>query len=157
EQLGRLFQAFSQADASTTRRYGGTGLGLAITKHFCEMLGGRIVAESTPGLGSTFTITLPLTAPPVSAPVAAVEPIAASPESADRRALVMVVDDDPNSRHLLANIVRREGYRVVEAADGEAALALARDRHPDIITLDVLMPRLDGWAVLAALKSDVEL
>jgi CheY-like chemotaxis protein len=157
EQLGRLFQAFSQADASTTRRYGGTGLGLAITKHFCEMLGGRIVAASTPGLGSTFTITLPLTAPPVTAPVAAVEPIAASPESADRRALVMVVDDDPNSRHLLANIVRREGYRVVEAADGEAALALARDRRPDIITLDVLMPRLDGWAVLAALKSDVEL
>ena len=156
EQLGRLFQAFSQADASTTRRYGGTGLGLAITKHFCEMLGGRIAVDSTPGKGSTFTVALPLTAAP--AEVSKTEPIrAALPESEDERAVVMVVDDDQNSRHLLASIVRREGYRVMEATDGEAALALARENRPDIITLDVLMPRLDGWAVLAALKSDVEL
>jgi CheY-like chemotaxis protein len=68
-----------------------------------------------------------------------------------------VVDDDPHSRELLTAIVRREGYRVIEASDGEAALLLAREHHPDIITLDVLMPRLDGWAVLAALKSDVAL
>ena len=72
-------------------------------------------------------------------------------------ALVMVVDDDPNSRALLAATVRREGYRVIEADDGAAALASAREYRPDIITLDVLMPRLDGWAVLAALKSDDEL
>jgi signal transduction histidine kinase/CheY-like chemotaxis protein len=155
EQLSRLFQAFSQADASTTRRYGGTGLGLAITKHFCEMLGGHIAVESTPGAGSTFTIMLPA----VPAPDAAPEPAAATPLPAaeDHRALIMVVDDDPPSRNLLAATVRREGYRVIEAVDGEAALALAREYRPDIITLDVLMPRLDGWAVLAALKSDVEL
>jgi signal transduction histidine kinase/CheY-like chemotaxis protein len=157
EQLGRLFQAFSQADASTTRRYGGTGLGLAITKHFCEMLGGRITVESEPGRGSTFTITLPTqAAPEAQAPpelVAAIPPVTAG----DHRALVMVVDDDPPSRELLTAIVRREGYRVIEAADGEAALSLAREHRPDIITLDVLMPRLDGWAVLAALKSDVGL
>jgi len=78
------------------------------------------------------------------------------PDSADA-GLVMVVDDDPNSRDLLAATVRREGYRVIEADDGEVAISLARQHRPDIITLDVLMPRLDGWAVLAALKSDVEL
>ncbi len=158
EQLGRLFQAFSQADASTTRRYGGTGLGLAISKHFCEMLGGHIDVESTPGSGSTFTITLPIQrertraveATPSAGPVRVVS------GEADM-ALVMVVDDDPNSRALLAATVRREGYRVIEADDGEAALASAREYRPDIITLDVLMPRLDGWAVLAALKSDDEL
>jgi CheY-like chemotaxis protein len=157
EQLGRLFQAFSQADASTTRRYGGTGLGLAITKHFCEMLGGRIAVESVPGAGSTFTITLPAQAAPEA--VTGPELVAATPlvTPGDHRALVMVVDDDPASRELLTAIVRREGYRVIEASDGEVALSLAREHRPDIITLDVLMPRLDGWAVLAALKSDVGL
>jgi signal transduction histidine kinase/DNA-binding response OmpR family regulator len=157
EQIGRLFQAFSQADASTTRRYGGTGLGLAITKHFCEMLGGRIAVESAPGAGSTFTITLPAQVAPEA--VAGPELVAATPlvTAGDHRALVMVVDDDPHSRELLTAIVRREGYRVIEASDGEVALSLAREHRPDIITLDVLMPRLDGWAVLAALKSDVGL
>ena len=150
EQQGRLFQAFSQADASTTRQYGGTGLGLAISKHFCEMLGGRIAVESTPGQGSTFTITLPNRGR--AAPAAA-----AIPEGAEHAALVMVVDDDPNARDLLATTVRREGYRVIEATDGESALALAREWHPDVITLDVLMPRMDGWAVLTALKSDLDL
>jgi CheY-like chemotaxis protein/anti-sigma regulatory factor (Ser/Thr protein kinase) len=149
EQLGRLFQAFSQADVSTTRQYGGTGLGLAITKHFCEMLGGRIAVESAPGQGSTFTITLPdrRQAPPD----------AVLPEGAEHAPLVLIVDDDPNARDLLATTVRREGYRVIEATEGETALALAREWHPDIVTLDVLMPRMDGWAVLTALKSDTEL
>ncbi|HYZ40064.1 MAG TPA: response regulator, partial [Stellaceae bacterium] len=150
EQQGRLFQAFSQADPSTTRQYGGTGLGLAITKHFCEMLGGSIAVESTPGRGSTFTITLPdrdRTAPVV----------AALPEGAENAPLVMIVDDDPNSRDLLAATVRREGYRVIEATDGETALALAREWQPDAVTLDVLMPRMDGWAVLTAFKSDPKL
>src|SRR5204863_3096184 len=148
EQIGRLFQAFSQADASTTRRYGGTGLGLAITKHFCEMLGGRIAVESAPGAGSTFTITLPAQLAPEA--VAGPQLVAATPlvTVGDHRALVMVVDDDPHSRELLTAIVRREGYRVIEASDGEVALSLAREHRPDIITLDVLMPRLDGWAVL---------
>jgi len=150
EQQSRLFQAFSQADASTTRQYGGTGLGLAITKHFCEMLGGRIAVESTPEQGSTFTITLPDRGHAVVA-------AAMIPEGAEHAALVMVVDDDSNARDLLAATVRREGYRVIEATDGEAALALAREWHPDIVTLDVLMPRMDGWAVLTALKSDPEL
>jgi signal transduction histidine kinase/CheY-like chemotaxis protein len=154
EQQGRLFQAFSQADVSTTRQYGGTGLGLAITKHFCEMLGGSIAVESTPGQGSTFTITLPDRgrAAPISVLAAAPTPI-----GAEHDALVMVVDDDQNSRDLLTATVLREGYRVIEAADGEMALALARQWRPDVITLDVLMPRMDGWAVMTALKSDPEL
>jgi signal transduction histidine kinase/DNA-binding response OmpR family regulator len=150
EQQGRLFQAFSQADASTTRRYGGTGLGLAITKHFCEMLGGSISVESTQGQGSTFTITLPDRDRVVSDPVA-------RPEGAEYAPLVMIVDDDPNARDLLAATVRREGYRVIEATDGETALAIARQWRPDAVTLDVLMPRMDGWAVLTAFKSDPEL
>src|SRR6516165_9016092 len=150
EQQGRLFQAFSQADSSTTRQYGGTGLGLAITKHFCEMLGGNITVESSPGHGSTFTITLPEPSRPMPA-------AAAIPEGAEHAALVMIVDDDPNARDLLAATVRREGYRVIEATDGEAALALAREWRPDVITLDVLMPRMDGWSVLTALKSDPDL
>jgi signal transduction histidine kinase/CheY-like chemotaxis protein len=150
EQQGRLFQAFSQADASTTRQYGGTGLGLSITKSFCEMLDGNIAVASTPGQCSTFTITLPdrgrvaLAATPL-------------PEGAEYAPLVMIVDDDPNARDLLATTVRREGYRVIEATDGATALTLAHERHPDIITLDVLMPRMDGWAVLTALKSDLDL
>jgi signal transduction histidine kinase/CheY-like chemotaxis protein len=149
EQQSRLFQAFSQADVSTTRQYGGTGLGLAITKHFCEMLGGRVAVASTPGRGSTFTITLPNRGRAALA--------AATPEGYEHAPLVMIVDDDPNARDLLAATVRREGYRVIEATDGETALALAREWHPDVVTLDVLMPRLDGWAVLTAIKSDPEL
>jgi signal transduction histidine kinase/DNA-binding response OmpR family regulator len=150
EQQGRLFQAFSQADSSTSRQYGGTGLGLAITKRFCELLGGNIAAESTPGHGSTFTITLPNRS--------RVAPAATTlPDGAEHAPLVMIVDDDPNARDLLGTTVRREGYRVIEATDGDTALALAREWHPDVITLDVLMPRMDGWAVLTAFKSDPEL
>jgi signal transduction histidine kinase/CheY-like chemotaxis protein len=150
EQQSRLFQAFSQAELSTTRQYGGTGLGLAITKHFCDMLGGNIIVESTRGQGSTFTITLPSRGHALAA-------AAVIPEGAENAPLVMVVDDDPNARDLLAAAVRREGYRVIEATDGETALVLAREWRPDAVTLDVLMPRMDGWAVLTAFKSDVEL
>jgi signal transduction histidine kinase/CheY-like chemotaxis protein len=156
EQLSRLFQAFSQADASTTRRYGGTGLGLAITKRFCEMLGGRITVESTPGEGSTFTIVLPMEQMSVVEAV----PAQAAPQIAPTAAeapLVMIVDDDAHARDLLAQALRKEGYRLLEATDGEAALKLAREHRPDLITLDVLMPRVDGWAVLTSLKSDPDL
>ena len=153
EQLGRLFQAFSQADASTTKRFGGTGLGLAITKHFCTMLGGDVTVESTPGTGSTFTIRLP----DQEAAPAAVESPAPTPLAADGRATVLVVDDDASVRSLLAKTLEKEGYRVISAGNGVEALALAREHRPQAITLDVLMPQMDGWSALKGLKADAEL
>jgi adenylate cyclase len=149
EQLGRLFQAFSQADASTTKRFGGTGLGLAITKHFCTMLGGNVTVESTPGTGSTFTMWLPdqtITPAVVEAPAAA-----------DGRATVLVVDDDASVRGLLARTLENEGYRIIAAGNGVAALALAREHRPQAITLDVMMPQMDGWGTLRELKADAGL
>jgi PAS domain S-box-containing protein len=151
EQLGRLFQAFSQSDASTAQRFGGTGLGLAITKHFCAMLGGDVTVESTPGTGSTFFITLP----DQSVAPAAVESL--TPTAGDGRATVLVVDDDPQVLNLLAKTLEKEGYRVLLAGNGVQALALAREHRPQAITLDVLMPQMDGWRALKELKADAEL
>jgi signal transduction histidine kinase/DNA-binding response OmpR family regulator len=153
EQLGQLFEAFSQTYASTTRRFGGTGLGLAITKHFCTMLGGNVTVESTPGTGSTFTITLP----DYGVVPAAAESPAPAVETADGRATVLVVDDDPMVCNLLAKTLGKEGYRVISARNGIEALALAREHRPQAITLDVLMPQMDGWAALKELKADVQL
>jgi signal transduction histidine kinase/CheY-like chemotaxis protein/HAMP domain-containing protein len=152
EQLGRLFEAFSQADASTTKRFGGTGLGLAITKHFCSMLGGDVAVESSPGKGSTFTITLPDQG---DAPVLGQAPVVAPP--ADGRATVLVVDDDPAMLSLLGKTLEKEGYRVISASNGVEALALARQQRPQAITLDVLMPQMDGWRALKELKADATL
>jgi signal transduction histidine kinase/DNA-binding response OmpR family regulator len=157
EQLSRLFQAFSQADASTTKKYGGTGLGLAITRSFCQLLGGDVTVASKPGQGSTFTIVLP-DCPPAPAPApskpAADPPIAA--ENGDA-VTVLIVDDDMAARDLLTNNLKGTGYRLVQAASGEEALNLARTLRPDAITLDVMMPKPDGWDVLSALKADAEL
>jgi signal transduction histidine kinase/DNA-binding response OmpR family regulator/HAMP domain-containing protein len=151
EHLGRVFQAFSQADASTTKRFGGTGLGLAITKHFCTMLGGDVTVESTPGKGSTFTIRLPDQGAP---PVAVETPAQAA---ADGRATVLVVDDDASVRGMLAKTLEKEGYRVIPAGNGVEALALARKHRPQAITLDVMMPQMDGWGALKELKADAAL
>lgn len=150
-ETAKLFQAFSQADTTTTKRFGGTGLGLAITKHFCDMLGGSIVVESEPGKGSTFTITLPDRGMVVAA--ASPEPRVA-PASVGGAGTVLVVDDDPVSLDLLSTTLGRDGYRVIQARSGEEALQQARAHHPQAITLDVLMPRMDGWSTLVALKSD---
>jgi adenylate cyclase len=161
EQLGRLFQAFSQADASTTKKFGGTGLGLAITRHFCRLLGGDISVASRVGEGSTFTIVIP---DPVAEPKQPEMPIdlyqEPAPQSADEGEspiTVLVVDDDPASRDLLTTNLRREGYQTVQARGGDEALELALKLRPDAITLDVLMPKTDGWAVLGALKANPEL
>jgi signal transduction histidine kinase/CheY-like chemotaxis protein len=153
EQLGRLFQAFSQADASTTKHFGGTGLGLAITKHFCTMLGGDVTVESSPGKGSTFTMRLP----DQGVVPAAVELPAPAAAKADGRTTVLVVDDDASVRGLLAKTLEREGYRVILAGNGIEALALAREHRPQAITLDVMMPQLDGWGTLKELKADAAL
>lgn len=156
EQMGKLFGEFVQADASTTRKYGGTGLGLAISRKFCRMLGGDITVESKPGQGSTFTAILPLeakeTEPEPAAPLSH-PPIAESPHEGTRGKL-LVVDDDPASRELLKRMLEKEGYAVFLASNGPDGIAAAKRNKPDLITLDVMMPSMDGWAVLSSLKSD---
>jgi signal transduction histidine kinase/CheY-like chemotaxis protein/HAMP domain-containing protein len=169
EQMGKLFQDFVQADASTTRKYGGTGLGLAISRRFCQMMGGDITVASEPGKGSTFTIRLPAevgAAQPGATgrdavqaqPAARVEP-GARPATARPSAgsTILVVDDDPSVRELTERFLTREGFTVVTASGGRDGLRLARDLHPAAITLDVMMPDIDGWTVLAAIKGDPEL
>lgn len=153
EQIGRLFQAFAQADASTTREFGGTGLGLAITRSFCQLLGGDVRVESVAGEGSTFIITLPLeggSAEVVAAPeLESSGPTLATP--------VLLVDDDPQIHQLIGTMLNREGYRVDYAGGGAEAIARARSLKPAVILLDVMMPQVDGWTVLAALKAEPEL
>jgi signal transduction histidine kinase/CheY-like chemotaxis protein len=162
EQMARLFEEFTQADASTTRRYGGTGLGLAISRRFCRMMGGDITVESTPGQGSIFTIRLPAEveatedgeARRTSMPVSDT-PRPAAPVRTSRR--VLVIDDDQTVRELMERFLVKEGFPVVTAANGVEGLRRAREVRPAAITLDVVMPDLDGWTVLAALKGDPEL
>jgi signal transduction histidine kinase/CheY-like chemotaxis protein len=154
EQLGRLFQAFSQAKASIARDYGGTGLGLAITKHFCWLLGGDITVESTPGQGSTFTMTLPAVYP-AAKPEAAASPARTPP--AEAIGTVLVIDDEKPAHDLLERELSPAGYDILHAVGGREGLKLAKQTRPDVITLDIIMPDLDGWSVLKALKSDPEL
>ena len=160
EQVENLFEPFTQADASTTRKYGGTGLGLTITQRFCQMMGGEVTVESEPDVGSTFTIWLP-----EAVDDAAAEKDGTSPESAEAElegekasgALALVVDDDEAARELIGRILRKEGFEVCAVAGGEEALSAARRLQPFVIILDVLMPGMDGWAVLKELKADEEL
>ncbi len=152
EQLGRLFNAFAQAESSTAKKYGGTGLGLVISRMFCEMMGGTVTVASEAGVGTTFTVRLPVeVVDPAAAPVPALVH-----EGQAGAGCVLVIDDDPATRDLLARMLVRDGYRVLQAANGATGLALARSERPDVITLDVVMPGLDGWEVLSALKEDPE-
>jgi PAS domain S-box-containing protein len=150
EQLGRLFQAFSQADESTTRNYGGTGLGLALSRKLARMMGGDIEVASEPGKGSIFTVVLP-TQPVMAEEAGEVTP---SVEGNGTEPLVLVVDDDPAIRDQLGRLLAREGLRGAFASTGEEGLALARELKPAAITLDVMMPSIDGWHVLTKLKAD---
>ncbi len=151
EQLGKLFQEFTQADASTTRKFGGTGLGLAISRRFCHMMGGDITVRSETGSGSVFTVRLPAnTTGPSDAEHDVVQPDGGGRQAAR----VLVIDDDPGVRELLARTLAKEGFNVATASSGEQGVARAREFEPAVITLDVMMPGMDGWAVLAALKND---
>ncbi len=159
EQVERLFQPFTQADASTTRKYGGTGLGLALVRRFCELLGGQVRVETEAGKGSTFVVTLPAETRSRHAG----QGIAQSPgpkqaTSGDTshagRPVVLVIDDDQSARDLLQRSLVREGFNVVTAAGGAEGLELARRLRPAVVTLDVIMPSPDGWVVLSRIKSD---
>ncbi|MDP4003609.1 response regulator [Methylobacterium sp. NEAU K] len=152
EQVGRLFERFTQADASTTRRFGGTGLGLSITRAFSEMLGGAIAVESREGDGTTFTLTLPVRYRGTETD----RPEEAGEAPGDRRT-ILVVDDDSATRDLLARFLEREGFSVAVAEDGRRGLELARTLRPRAVLLDVTMPQMDGWAVLRALRADPEI
>ena len=154
EQLGKLFQAFTQADASTTRKYGGTGLGLAISRKFSQMLGGDITVTSVEGQGSTFTMDLPARAPeaaPEAIPAAAPRPIVAATVG---RPIVVVIDDDPTVLELMERFLSKEGFTVRTANNGRDGLELARTLQPVAITTDVMMPAMDGWSVINAAKAD---
>lgn len=158
EQTEKLFQPFTQADSSTTRQYGGTGLGLAISQQFCHIMGGDIRVESELGTGSTFTCWLPLQ------PAAHTGP-AAQPDGADERAdgetpgdtpeaSILLIDDEPSNQQLLKRYLAKEGWELAFAESGQEGLKLARKLRPKMIVLDILMPSMDGWSVLSALKSD---
>jgi CheY-like chemotaxis protein/anti-sigma regulatory factor (Ser/Thr protein kinase) len=158
EQQSRLFEAFTQVDASTSRKYGGTGLGLAISRRFCRMMDGDLYCESEPGKGSTFTVVLPLHL--VDTVAAESTGRVVSPEPASDIVLgktVLVIDDDADVRDLMKRSLTREGFHVELAPDGYTGLERARKLKPTVITLDVMMPGMDGWAVLNQLKADAEL
>jgi signal transduction histidine kinase/CheY-like chemotaxis protein len=155
EQMSRLFEEFSQADASTARQFGGTGLGLAITRRLCQMMGGNVTVTSEPGKGSNFVVRLPLAASPAAD--APTNQLGEASSIEPGRDCVLVIDDDPTARDLITDYLRQAGFAVITAAGGLEGLKRAKEYHPIAITLDVMMPDLDGWTVLAALRGDPEL
>ncbi|MCI0458416.1 MAG: response regulator, partial [Gemmataceae bacterium] len=156
-QLARLGERFYQVDPSNKNQRGGTGLGMAITKEFTTLMGGAFEVASEVGKGTTFTVRLPAEARSQEAAPARprTAPVAANGTAADgRRHTVLVIDDDPNVRELVERFLSKEGLKVRTASDGEEGLRLAKELRPAAITLDVMMPGVDGWAILAALKTD---
>lgn len=158
EQMAKLFQAFTQADASTTRKYGGTGLGLAITKKFCQMMGGDINVTSEINRGSTFTIKMPLY---VEKTIELTKPheledsiISENTTVQPQKNTILAIDDDPTIHDLLKRFLTKKGFHVQTAISGVEGLRLAQEIKPQAITLDVMMPGVDGWSILTALKAN---
>ncbi len=164
EQQAKLFHSFSQADASTTRKYGGTGLGLVITQQFCELMGGQIKVKSDAGRGTTFTIRLPERVQPllVEGAIAPTLPKASEASTGVSSSVVgastiLVIDDDPAARDIMQRFLVREGFIALSTSSGEEGIRLAKEQSPAAILLDVKMPNLNGWEVLSRLKSDPDL
>ncbi|MBN1485011.1 MAG: response regulator, partial [Chloroflexia bacterium] len=157
EQLANLFEPFTQVDSSAARQYEGSGLGLAISQRFCQMMGGRIEVHSQVGEGSTFTVHLPATAEQPEAETPAESASIPLGDADWGQQSVLLIDDDPTARDLVSRYLGRQGFAVTTASDGPAGLQLARQLRPDAIILDVLLPDMDGWAVLRALQASPEL
>jgi signal transduction histidine kinase/DNA-binding response OmpR family regulator len=163
DKLDQVFEEFSQADGSTTRDYGGTGLGLTISRRFCQVLGGNMTVTSELGSGSTFTIRIPATLPAAEAqqetqsqptPPALVEAPAAVLPRAKNDSTILVIDNDAEAIEIISRFLEKDGFNVATASSGEQGLRLAHELKPAAITLDVMMPDMDGWSVLRALKAD---
>jgi PAS domain S-box-containing protein len=156
EQSAKIFEAFTQADASTTRKFGGTGLGLAITREFSRMVGGDITVASELGKGSTFSMRVPVRLPGSAAAEPAEERFRDEPhaELSGDRPLVLLIDDDLTVHDLVRRFLHKEGFRTVCALSGPEGLELAKTLQPSVIVLDVMMPTMDGWSVLTRVKGD---
>jgi ammonium transporter len=164
-QMQEVFKEFTQADVSTTRKYGGSGLGLTISRRFCQMMGGDILVDSEYGVGTTFTVILPADVEETKRDMEAEAPAEArstgvmqAVESVDFwKPRVLVIDDDANVREIISRVLTKDGFAVMTASSGREGLEMAREHRPDIITLDVMMGGMDGWSVLASIKADAQL
>ena len=143
EQTARIFEAFQQADALTSHRYGGTGLGLVISREFCQLAGGEIRVTSELGNGTTFTVRLPVD-------------VSTAQESKERGS-ILVIDDEASARDLLSERFAQDRLHVVTAASGEEGLRMARALRPRAITLDAMLPSVGGSSVLQSLRADEDL
>ena len=160
EQMAKLFNSFVQADSSTTRKYGGTGLGLTISKQLAILMGGDVVVNSEYGKGTTFTATFLADFIGASESLknlstqtgSLIENVVSLENSLGKT--VLIIDDDPTVSELMKRQLIKESYKVVIAPNGKEGIRLAIDLKPDIITLDILMPEMDGWSVLRTLKAD---
>ena len=155
EQLGKLFDTYTQAERSTSAKYGGTGLGLSISKHFAEMMGGGVEVTSEVGKGSTFSIFVPRTSIDDEVPESGED--IENPTISEDDEYILLIDDDKATHDVVKRAIKKEGYVVYSAFDGDEGMEQARKNKPKLILLDVLMPGRDGWSVLKEIKNDKNL